>query len=58
VRISDCPATGHGRHYLVAGRDDELHRNDELTALIADYVDQAARLGRCPLERDSANEED
>jgi hypothetical protein len=47
VRITDVPASGRGRAYLV---ERELERDgyDALKALVADYLDQAARLGQPP----------
>lgn len=52
VRVVDIPAEGHGRRYLV---ERELTSNDELAAIVADYLDQAARhdvvpAGRNPLD--------
>jgi hypothetical protein len=39
VRVTDRPADGQGRSYLV---ERELTSNAELQALVADYVEQAA----------------
>lgn len=50
VRVTDVPLKAAGRAYLVdrgLGEDG----NAALQALVADYLDQARRLGRCPLER-------
>jgi hypothetical protein len=54
VRVIDRPAGQGGRAYLV---ERELETKDELDALIADYVQQATKLGSpplavCPLEHD------
>jgi len=46
VRVSDVPASGRGRRYLV---ERELTRKDELDALVADYLAEAAELGDCPM---------
>lgn len=44
------PLKAGGRAYLVE-RGLEEDGNAALQALVADYLDQARRLGRCPLER-------
>jgi hypothetical protein len=54
VRVTDRPAAAGGRAYLV---ERELHTKDELDALVADYLKQAAHHDRppvavCPLESD------
>lgn len=54
VRITDVPATGGGRAYLVE-RELEKDGYDALKALVADYVAQAERhaaipIARCPLD--------
>jgi hypothetical protein len=54
VRITDNPASGHGRAYLVE-RGLEHDGHAALMALVADYVHQAQRLAAvpmtvCPLE--------
>jgi hypothetical protein len=46
VRVTDVPASGRGRRFLVKR---ELCRKDELDALVADYVAEAAALGECPM---------
>ena len=46
VRVTDIPATGRGRRYLV---ERELTTNAELQALIADYLDEAARWDAIPV---------
>jgi hypothetical protein len=43
VRVTDVPASGHGRAYLVE-RELEQDGNAALNALVADYVHQARRL--------------
>ncbi len=48
VRVSDCPAEGHGRAYLIE-RELEHDGNSALQALIADYLDQAHRLAEIPM---------
>jgi hypothetical protein len=45
VRVTDRPASGDGRSYLV---ERELHSNAELEAVIADYLDQASRRDAIP----------
>jgi hypothetical protein len=46
VRVTDRPAVGTRRCYLV---ERELHRKDELDALIADYLHQAHDLNDVPM---------
>ena len=46
VRVTDIPAAGRGRRYLV---ERELTTNAELQALIADYLDEAARWDAIPV---------
>lgn len=46
VRITDVPATGRGRRYLV---ERGLTSKAELDAIVADYIDQAARWDRIPI---------
>ena len=46
VRVTDIPAAGHGRRYLV---ERDLTTNAELEALVADYLDQAARWDAIPV---------
>jgi hypothetical protein len=46
VRISDVPAGGTGRSYLV---EPEIASMGELEALVADYTTKAARLGYVPM---------
>ncbi len=48
VRVSDCPAGGHGRAYLIE-RELEHDGNSALQALIADYLNQAHRLDEIPM---------
>ena len=48
VRVTDCPARGRGRAYLVE-RGLEQDGNAALHALIADYVTVAARLQVIPM---------
>jgi hypothetical protein len=48
VRVTDVPAQGRGRAYLVE-RELEQDGYDALTALVADYVDQAALLDDVPM---------
>ena len=50
VHVTDVPAGDDGRVYLVERRVGSM---EELDALVSDYVDKAAQLGRCPME--SAN---
>jgi len=53
VRVTDVPLATGGRAYLVErGLEEEgPSANASLQALISDYLDQARRLQRCPLER-------
>ena len=55
VRVTDVPLTPGGRAYLVERELEEEgpNANASLQALIADYLGQARRLQRCPLERDA-----
>ena len=46
VRISDVPAEGSGRSYLV---EPEITSMAELEALVADYTAKAAKLGYVPM---------
>lgn len=46
VRVTDIPATGHGRRYLV---ERGLTSRAELDALVNDYLDQAARWDAVPV---------
>jgi hypothetical protein len=46
VRITDCPATGRSRAFLV---ERGLTQCAELDALLADYVRQAERHGMVPM---------
>ncbi len=48
VRLVDVPASGHGRAYLVE-RELEQDGYAALQALIADYLQQAKKLGSIPL---------
>jgi hypothetical protein len=48
VRVTDVPATGHGRAYLVE-RELEQDGNAALNALVADYVQQAQLLAAIPM---------
>ncbi|MGH2968054.1 MAG: hypothetical protein ACRDK0_03145 [Solirubrobacteraceae bacterium] len=45
VRLVDVPAEGRGRRYLI---ERELTCMAELEAIVADYLDQAARWTRFP----------
>jgi hypothetical protein len=45
VRVTDVPADGHGRRYLV---ERELISKAELDAIVADYLRQAARWDAVP----------
>lgn len=47
VRLTDTPADGPGRRYLI---ERELHTSDELRALLADYLHQADRLKAIPAD--------
>ncbi len=46
VRVSDVPADGRGRSYLV---EPEVGSMPELAALVAGYQAKAARLGHVPM---------
>ena len=46
VRVSDVPADGRGRSYLV---EPELDSMAELEALVADYKAKAHKLGYVPM---------
>lgn len=46
VRVTDIPATGRGRRYLV---ERGLTSRAELDALVTDYLDQAARWDAVPV---------
>ena len=48
VRISDVPADGRGRSYLV---EPEIASMAELEALVADYKAKAEKLGYVPMHR-------
>jgi hypothetical protein len=48
VRVSDVPARGRGRAYLV-DRGLELDGYESLKALVADYLEQADRLAEIPM---------
>jgi hypothetical protein len=48
VRVTDVPASGSGRAYLVE-RELEQDGYEALQALVADYLDQAALLGDVPM---------
>jgi hypothetical protein len=50
VRVTDNPANGQGRAYLVE-RELELDGNAALGALIADYVAQSEHLNAIPIAR-------
>ena len=54
VRVTDRPASAGGRSYLV---ERDLASNDELTALVADYLAQAEKLGRVPMSIDPLESE-
>jgi hypothetical protein len=45
VRLVDVPAEGRGRRYLI---ERELTSRAELEAIVADYLDQAARWDAIP----------
>jgi hypothetical protein len=45
VRLADVPAEGRGRRYLI---ERELTSMSELEAIVADYLDQAARWDAIP----------
>jgi hypothetical protein len=48
VRVTDVPARGRGRAYLVE-RELEQDGYEALQALVADYLDQAALLENVPM---------
>jgi hypothetical protein len=48
VRVTDVPASGHGRAYLIE-RELEQDGYAALRALVADYLQQARRLGAPPM---------
>jgi hypothetical protein len=48
VRITDVPATGHGRAYLVE-RELEQDGYGVLQALVRDYLEQAEELATIPM---------
>jgi hypothetical protein len=54
VRVSDNPATGHGRRHLV---ERELTYKAELDALVVDYLGQARSLAACPMRTQALNSE-
>ena len=59
VRITDCPAGGAGRAYLV---ERQLERDGAgayaaVQALVADYLDQARSLGAIPMARSQLRHE-
>jgi hypothetical protein len=47
VRLTDIPASGEGRRFLI---ERELENRDELTALVADYLQQAGALQAIPAD--------
>ncbi len=47
VRLTDVPADGHGRHYLI---ERELTRMVELQAIVDDYLREAERWDAVPAE--------
>jgi hypothetical protein len=47
VRLTDIPADGHGRRYLI---ERGLTAMAELEAIVADYLDQADRWHAVPVE--------
>jgi hypothetical protein len=47
VRLTDVPADGHGRRYLI---ERGLTAMAELEAVLADYLDQAERWDAVPVE--------
>jgi len=51
VRVTDCPATGTGRSYLVEREleQERIGAKAALDALIADYLDQAAEHDQVPM---------
>jgi hypothetical protein len=48
VRVTDNPASGHGRAYLLE-RELELDGRAALMALVADYLAQSERLNAIPM---------
>jgi hypothetical protein len=46
ARVTDEPAAGNGRRYLIEAY---LESKDALDALIADYLEKARRLGYVPM---------
>jgi hypothetical protein len=50
VRVTDCPARGRGRAYLVE-RELEQDGNAALQALVADYLEQASLHRQVPMCR-------
>ena len=50
VRVTDCPARGRGRAYLVE-RELEQDGNAALQALVADYLEQASLHRQVPMYR-------
>jgi len=48
VRLTDRPASGSGRSYLIE-RELEQDGYEALKALVADYIAQAQQLGRIPM---------
>ena len=46
VRVTDEPAAGKGRRYLI---EPWIESKDALDALIADYLEKARRLGYVPM---------
>jgi hypothetical protein len=57
VRLSDVPASPGGRAYLVE-RGLEQDGNSALSALIADYLDQARTLAEVPMAVSPLNSTD
>jgi hypothetical protein len=47
VRLTDIPATGHGRRFLI---ERELETRDEVAALVADYLQRAHQLQAIPAD--------
>jgi alpha-D-ribose 1-methylphosphonate 5-triphosphate synthase subunit PhnG len=47
VRLTDIPADGRGRHYVI---ERDLTSMAELEAIVADYLQQAARWDAVPAE--------
>jgi hypothetical protein len=50
VRVTDNPANGHGRAFLIE-RELEQDGNAALQALVADYLAQAAKHDEIPMNR-------